>query len=104
MSQNLTAEERAAELASLDRVRRRVLAIGFFTVVIHGVLGLIGGAHVIHGEGRTSGAVVLLVMSGIVALLMVGIIRVILKRSPFAPLWFLVGLIPTAVGVTWVLG
>ena len=45
----LTQGESAAS-RSLLRVQRRVFAIGFFTVTIHGVLGLIGVAHVLVGQ------------------------------------------------------
>jgi|UPI0003C7F60E hypothetical protein len=99
-----TAEQHQQELAALDRVRRRVMAIGFFAVIIHGVLGLVGAAEVVHGQGRTDDAVILLVLSAVVAVIMVVVIRAILGRSLASPLWLAIGLAPTVAGWIWVLG
>lgn len=96
------AQLNAEETAAIDRVRRRVAAVGFFMVAIHGVLGLIGVAHVVKGQGRSDDAVVLLVMSAFVAEILVAVVRLILARKPVAPLWVLVGLLPTAAGFLWV--
>ncbi len=98
MSQNMTAEQRAAELAALDRVRRRILAIGFFAVVSHGVVALIYLSVTFHDQGRTSDAVILLIMSALVALVMVVVMRIILGHNPASPLWLAIALAPTALG------
>ncbi|MFT4187228.1 MAG: hypothetical protein QM621_01445 [Aeromicrobium sp.] len=104
MTQQLTPEERARQLAALDRVRRRVLSIAFFTVAIHGVIGLVVVSEIVHGEGRGGDAVVLLFMSGVVAVIMVTVMLVILKRPLLPPIWQFVGLIPTIAGIVWIYG
>ena len=92
----------AEETAAIDKVRRRVAAIGFFMVAIHGVVGLIVVAHVVHGQDRADDARVLLVMSAVVAELMVAVMRLILARRPVAPSWVVLALVPTVVGWIWV--
>ncbi|WP_375001406.1 hypothetical protein [Aeromicrobium sp. CTD01-1L150] len=94
----------AQETAALDRVRRRVGALVFFAVVIHGVLGLIGVAHVVVDEpGRHGTAVGLLVMSGVVAAIMYVGIRLILGARLVSPVWMLLAALPTILGASWVL-
>jgi hypothetical protein len=48
---------RAAAKASLNRVQRRVGAIGFFFVAIHGALGVIFVAHTREDQGRHGDAI-----------------------------------------------
>ncbi|KQY59754.1 hypothetical protein ASD11_09455 [Aeromicrobium sp. Root495] len=96
------AQLNAEETAAIDRVRRRVAAVGFFMVAVHGVIGLIGVAHVVEGQGRSDDAVVLLVMSAFVAQVMVAVMRLILAHRPVAPLWVLIALLPTVAGWFWV--
>lgn len=94
----------AEETAALQKVRRRTTAICFFVVAIHGVIGLVVVAEVIAGQDRRSGAIVLVVMS---ALLAVGIsiaTRAILAATPYLSWpWALVSLVPSAAGLFWVL-
>lgn len=94
----------AEETAALQRVRRRTTAICFFVVAIHGVVGLVVVADVIAGQGRRDGAIVLVVMS---ALLAVGIsiaTRAILAATPYLSWpWALVSLVPSGAGLLWVL-
>ena len=92
-----------AEVAALRRVQRRVSAIAFFAIAIHGVLGLIVVAHVVKGEGRDSDAVLLLVMSGVFAVVTYVVVRVILAARLWAPAWIALSLVPTAIGFVWVL-
>ncbi|MGJ9413854.1 hypothetical protein ACHAAC_14215 [Aeromicrobium sp. CF4.19] len=92
----------AEETAALDRVRRRVAALAFFAVIVHGVLGLVGAAHVVAGQGRQSDAVGLLVMSGLTATIMYVGIRLILGARLFSPLWMLAAAAPTVVGFVWI--
>lgn len=91
------------ELAALRRVQRRVGAIAFFAVAIHGVLGLIVVAHVVKGENRDSDAVLLLVMSGVFAVVTYVVVRLILAARLWAPAWIALSLVPTAIGFVWVL-
>ncbi|MEO6605745.1 MAG: hypothetical protein ABIN55_09035 [Aeromicrobium sp.] len=89
--------DRAAELVALRRVQRRVAAIGFFAVAIHGILGLAIVGHIVDGQGRRSDAIMLTVMSGVLALITYGIIRTILQRRLWSPVWMLIALAPTAI-------
>jgi len=86
---------RTAEAVALDRVRRRVAAIGFLAVTIHGVLGLIGVSYVLLDEGRRSDAGLLTFMSGVVALVVCAATRAILGARPFSAVWSAVALVPT---------
>ncbi|MFY0407289.1 hypothetical protein [Solicola sp. PLA-1-18] len=91
-------------MSSIDRVRRRVGAVGLFSITIHGVLGLIGGAYVVMGQGRRTDASWLLVISALIAIGTVVGVRVILGRRPFSVLWTVVSVLPTAAGAVWILG
>jgi predicted neutral ceramidase superfamily lipid hydrolase len=93
----------AAELAALRKVQRRVAAIAFFAVAIHGVLGLIGVAHVVHGQDRTGDAVLLLIMSGVFAVITYVVVRLILAAKVWSPAWIALAFVPTVVGFFWVL-
>ena len=92
----------AAELVALRRVQRRVGAIAFFAVAIHGVLGLIVVAHVVKGEDRGSDAVLLLVMSAVFAIVTYVVVRLILA-APLPSPWIVFAFVPTVVGFFWVL-
>jgi hypothetical protein len=94
---------RTAELAALRKVQRRVAAIAFFAVAIHGVLGLIVVAHVVHGQDRTGDAVLLLVMSGVFAVITYVVVRLILAAKVWSPAWIALSLVPTIAGFFWVL-
>lgn len=91
------------ELAALHRVQRRVGAIAFFAIAIHGVLGLVVAAHVVHGQGRTSDAVLLLVMSAPFAAVTYVVTRLILAAPLWAPAWIALAAVPTIAGFVWVL-
>lgn len=93
----------AEQLVALRRVQRRVGAIAFFAVAIHGVLGLVVVAHVVKGEGRDSDAVLLLAMSAVFAVVTYLVVRTILAARLWAPAWIALSLVPTAVGAVWVL-
>ncbi len=98
-----SVRDREAELAALKRVQRRVGAIGFFAIAIHGVLGLIVVAHVVKGEGRDADAVLLLVMSAVFAVVTYLVMRVILAARLWSPAWIALSVVPTVVGAFWVL-
>ncbi len=91
------------QLTALRRVQRRVGAIGFFAIAIHGVLGLIVVAHVVKGEGRDADAVLLLVMSGVFAVVTYLVMRVILAARLWSPAWIALSVVPTVIGALWVL-
>ncbi len=99
----MTTPNHADQLAALRRVQRRVGAIAFFAVAIHGVLGLIVVAEVVHREGRGSDAVLLLVMSGVFAVVTYVVVRLILAARLWSPPWIVVSVIPTVIGFVWVL-
>lgn len=86
---------RSKDAVALDRVRRRVTAIGFFAVASHGVFGLIGVAYVLVDQDRQGDARVLTIMSGVVALVVCAATRAILGRTPFSVAWSAVSLVPT---------
>lgn len=100
---DLTATRRQAELRALDKVRRRVVAIGFFAIASHGVFGLIGVAHVLVGQDRHDDAVLLTIMSGIVALIVCAATRAILgARRPLSLPWAVLSVLPTVAALIWV--
>ncbi len=87
------------EAQALDRVRRRVTAIGFFAVASHGVFGLIGVSYVLLGQDRRGDAMLLTLMSGVVALIVCAATRAILGARPFSAMWSLVSLVPTVIAL-----
>jgi hypothetical protein len=93
----------AVELAALHTVQRRVAAIGFFAVAMHGVIGLAVVAQIIDGQGRHGDAMALVFMSGVFALVTYVVMRTILRRRLWSPVWIAVSLVPTAVAVTLVI-
>ena len=95
-------ERRAAETASLHRVQRRVAAIGFFAVTVHAVFGVIGAAYVREGQGRHADAVGLTVMSGVIAVIVYSVVRIILGAKLWSPAWIALALTPTVAAVIWV--
>jgi Kef-type K+ transport system membrane component KefB len=98
----MTSQSPTEQLAALRRVQRRVGAIAFFAVAIHGVLGLIVVAHVVKGEGRDSDAVLLLAMSAVFAVVTYVVVRIILGAAVWSP-WIVLSVVPTVIGVLWVL-
>lgn len=92
--------DRAAELIALRKVQRRVAAIGFFAVAIHGILGLAVVGNIVDDQGRHGDAILLTVMSGVLAAITYGIIRTILQRPLWSPVWMLLAITPTAVAAT----
>ena len=92
----------AEQLVALRKVQRRVGAIAFFAVAIHGVLGLIVVAEVVKGEGRDADAVLLLVMSAVFAIATYVVVRLILGARVLSP-WIPLSLLPTIIGFFWVL-
>jgi hypothetical protein len=97
----MSAPQPTKEAVALDRVRRRVTAIGFFAVASHGVFGLIGAAKVLVDQDRHGDAMLLLVMSAIVAQVVCSGTRAILGRTPFSVPWALLALVPTVAGFVW---
>ncbi len=93
----------AEQLAALRRVQRRVGAIAFFAIAIHGVIGLVVVAHVVKGEGRDADAVLLLVLSAVFAVVTYVVVRLILAAPLWSPVWIVVSVLPTVIGVIWVL-
>jgi len=95
-------ERQAAEAASLHRVQRRVAAIGFFAVTVHGVFGVIGAAYVREGQGRHADAVGLTIMSGVIAVIVYSVVRIILGAKLWAPAWIVLAVTPTVAAIIWV--
>ncbi|MET0767274.1 MAG: hypothetical protein ABWY50_06505 [Aeromicrobium sp.] len=99
----MTTQSPTEQLAALRRVQRRVGAIAFFAVAIHGVLGLIVVAHVVKGEGRDADAVLLLALSAVFAVVTYVVVRVILGARLWSPAWIALSMVPTLIGIFWVL-
>lgn len=91
------------ELASLDRVRRRVTAVGFLAIAVHAVVALPLLAQYVAEDGRNADAVLMLLLTALSGMLTAAVTRAILGRSPFSVIWFAIGLLPTVVGIylTW---
>jgi hypothetical protein len=94
-------ERQRREAVALDRVRRRVTAIGFFAVASHGVFALIGVSFVLVDQGRRGDAMLLTIMSGLVALVVCAGTRAILGARPVSARWFAASLVPTAAALVW---
>ena len=95
-------ERRAAETASLHRVQRRVAAIGFFAVTVHAVFGVVGAAYIREGQGRHADAVGLALMSGVIAVIVYLVMRLILGARLWSPAWIALALLPSAAAIIWV--
>lgn len=95
-------ERRAAETASLHRVQRRVAAIGFFAVTVHAVFGVVGAAYIREGQGRHADAVGLALMTGVIAVIVYLVMRLILGARLWSPAWIALALLPSAAAIIWV--
>lgn len=90
-------------LAALNRVQRRVAAIGFFAVAEHAILGLIVAASIIIDEpGRRGDAVGLLVMATILSAIVYVVMRLILGGRLLSP-WIVLAAAAPVAGFIWVL-
>lgn len=94
---------REAEKASLIRVQRRIGAIAFFTVTIHGLLGVIAVANIREDQGRHSDAIGLLIMSVVITVIVYVGTRVILGARLWSPIWIPIAAVPSVLGFFWVL-
>lgn len=100
---NTSPTDSTGPLAALNRVQRRVAAIGFFAVAEHGVLGLIVAASIIVDEpGRRGDAVGLLVMAAIISAIVYVVMRLILGGRLLSP-WIVVAAAAPVAGFLWVL-
>jgi hypothetical protein len=97
----MSPQSTAEQLFALRRVQRRVAAIAFFSVAIHGVLGLIVVAHVVDGQDRTPDAVLLLALSVVFAVVTYVVVRLILAARLWSP-WIALVPVPSVVGIFWV--
>lgn len=102
MSTKSSTKSTAEQLVALRKVQRRVAAIAFFAVAIHGVIGLVVVAEVVKGEGRDSDAILLLVMSAVFAVVTYVVMRLILGAKMWSA-WAPLSLLPTIIGFFWVL-
>ncbi len=93
---------REAEKAALIKVQRRIGAIAFFTVTMHGVLGTIAAAHIREGQGRHGDAIGLMVMSVVISVIVYAGTRTILGARLWSPLWILLAAVPSTAGFLWV--
>lgn len=91
------------KVAALNRVQRRVAAIGFFAVAEHGVLGIIVAASIIVDEpGRRGDAIGLLAMATIISAITYVVMRKILGGRLLSP-WIVVAVAAPLLGFVWVL-
>ncbi len=100
----MSREDRARELEALNRVRRRVAAIGFLAIIGHGVVALPVVAHHLVADGRTSDAAILLVLDVFVTTVAIVVARLILGYRPITPLWALVPVAIPLAASFWVFG
>ena len=91
------------QLAALHTVQRRVGAIAFFAVAIHGVIGLIVVAHILIGQDRRSDAVILVMMSGVFAAVTYVGVRLILGKTLWSPAWMALAIVPTIGAILFIL-
>ena len=68
---------------------------------MHGVFGLIGVSYVLLDQDRRSDAMLLTLMSGVVALIVCAATRAILGTRPFSDPVVLVSLAPTVAAFIW---
>ena len=94
---------REAEKASLIRVQRRIGAIAFFTVTIHGLLGVIAVANIREDQGKHGDAIGLLIMSVVISVIVYAGTRVILGARLWSPIWIPLAAAPSVAGFIWVL-
>ncbi|MDO9378982.1 MAG: hypothetical protein Q7T56_09035 [Nocardioidaceae bacterium] len=92
-----------AAQTSIDRVRRRVGALGLFAITLFASIGLLGGVHVVLAEGRRGDAIWLLVVAGTISLVVTVLIRTIIQRNALSPLWLAASLCPAMVAAIWML-
>ncbi|MGA8851102.1 MAG: hypothetical protein WB508_05225 [Aeromicrobium sp.] len=89
--------------SALNRVQRRVAAIGFFAVAEHAILGLIVVASTIVDEpGRRDDAIGLLIMASVVSGITYVVTRMILGGRLLSP-WILIAVGVPVFGFIWVL-
>ena len=100
MSQGLPPEV-SENLNSLDTVRRRISALTFLVITLHGVVALIWLGIIYRNDGRTSDSIIMFVISAVIALISCGVTRVILGKKIWSPLWIALSLSPTIVAVLW---
>ena len=94
---------REAEKAALIRVQRRIGAIAFFTLTIHGLLGVIAVADIREDQGRHGDAIGLLLMSVVITVIVYVGTRVILGARLWSPIWIPIAAVPSVLGFLWVL-
>ena len=93
--------EVSQDLNALDTVRRRVLAIGFLSIVLHGVVALIWLGIEYRNEGRASDSTIMFVMSGAIALVSYAVTQVILGKKLWSPVWIVIFMAPTFIAAFW---
>lgn len=87
---------------SLTAVQRWVMSVLAVTTILHLSAGLVIAA-IMMGDSETTARVGLLTIASIIGVLAVAIGRVIHLRTPLST-WLLLGLVPGAVGLWFVLG
>ncbi|HET6154506.1 MAG TPA: hypothetical protein VFE15_16295 [Marmoricola sp.] len=94
-------EERAQDLAKLNRVRQWVMSALLVTTLFHLAVGLII-ASLFVDHHRVDARVGLNVIAAILLIAAIGAARVIHQKSPLS-IWLALGLVPSAVGLYLVL-
>lgn len=87
----------------LRKVQQRVIAILIFSLAYQCVFALIGVAEIVQNQGRDGDAYGLVAMSGVIAVLMTGAIRVVLTHSFLSPLWTSLAAAPPVAAAIWLL-
>lgn len=98
---NQLPPEISNDLHALDTVRRRVLAIGFLSIILHGIAALIWLGMGYRGEDRGSDAVLMFVIAGVFTALAYLGTRLILAKPLWSPLWIAIFFAPLAIAILW---
>lgn len=101
---NVDTSARKAKIErDLRKVQQRVIAILIFALAYQCVFALIVVAEIVQNQGRDGDAYGLVVMAGVVAVLMTGAIRVVLKYSFISLLWTPLAVAPPIAAAIWLL-
>ncbi|KAA1416458.1 hypothetical protein F0U44_19295 [Nocardioides humilatus] len=88
------------DLERLHRVQRRVISVLIMTTLIHLTVGLILAADLVDDD-RLDAQLGLIILGALFFVMGIASVRAINKK-PLATWWILTALIPTALGVWWV--
>lgn len=89
------------DLHALDTVRRRVLAIGFLAIILHGIAALIWLGMGYRDDNRSSDATFMFAVAGVFTGLAYLGTRLILAKKLWSPLWIAIFFAPLIIAILW---